>query len=67
MLDQLWIYGIPSNKQAKYQPVTDCTYWTVMGSYNNMNIIYLTPKSTPFQAFDDIHKVVIDFISDNMA
>ena len=25
MLDQPWISGIPSKKQARYQPVTDCT------------------------------------------
>ena len=38
-----------------------------MGSYNNCNIILLTPKSTHFEAFDDIHMVVIDGISENMA
>ena len=26
MLDQHWISGIPSNKKAQNQPVTDCTY-----------------------------------------
>ena len=38
-----------------------------MGSYNNCNIIDLTPKSTTFEALDEIHKVVLDKISDNMA
>ena len=38
-----------------------------MGSYCKWNIIELTPKSTPFEAFDDIHKVVLDGISENMA
>ena len=56
-----------SKKQARHQPVTDCTYWTVMGSYNNCNIIELTPKSTTFENFDEIHKVFIDGISENMA
>ena len=37
-----------------------------MGSYNNCNIIKLTPKSTPFEEFDEIHKVGIDGISDIM-
>ena len=32
-----------------------------------MNIIELKPKSTPFEAFDEIHKVVIDGISENVA
>ena len=41
--------------------------WPVMVPYNNCNIINLTPKSTPFKAFDEIHKVVLDVISENMA
>ena len=61
-----WISGIPSKKQACYPPVANCTYWPVLGSYKNWNIIELTPKSTSFQAFDDIHKVVLDGISENM-
>ena len=36
-------------------------------SYKNWNIIELTPKSTPFEAFDEIQKVVLDGISENMA
>ena len=31
------------------------------------NIIELTPKSIPFEAFDEIHNVVLDRISVNMA
>ena len=38
-----------------------------MGSYNNWNIIEITPKSTHFEAFYKIHKVVIEGISKNMA
>ena len=38
-----------------------------MGSYNNWNIIRLTPKSTLFEAFDEIKKVVLDGISENMS
>ena len=67
MLEKPWIYGIPSKKQARYEPVTDCTYWPVLGSYNNCNIIELTPKSTIFDAFDEINQVVFDRISENMA
>ena len=67
MLDQTWVSGIPSKKQARYQPFTDCTYWPALGSYNNWNIIHLPPKSTPFEDFDEIHHVFLDDISDNMA
>ena len=66
MLDQPWISVITSNKQARYQPVINCTYWPVLGSYNNWNITHLTQKSTSFEAFGEIHQVVLDGISDNM-
>ena len=67
MLDKPWISSILSNKQARYQPVTNCTYRPIMVSYNNWNIIYLSPKSTPFEAFYEIHKVFLDGISENIA
>ena len=67
ILDQPWISGIPSKRQAHYQTVIDCTYWPVLGSYNNCNIIHITPKSTHFEAFDEIHQVFFDSISDDMA
>ena len=55
MIDQPWISGVQSTKQALYQPVNNCTYWSVMGPYNNWNIIHLTPKSIPSEALDEIH------------
>ena len=67
MLDQPWISGTPSKKKSRYQPVTDFTYWLVLGSYNNFNIIHLTPKPTPFEDFDEIHQFVLDGISDNIS
>ena len=67
MLDKPWIYGIPPDEQERYKPITKCTYWTVLGSFNNCNIILFSQKSTPFDAFYEIHQVVIDGISDNMA
>ena len=65
MLDQPWISGILL-KKARQKPIIDCTYWPVLGSYNNWNIIELTPKSTQFEAFDEIHQAVLDIIRDNM-
>ena len=35
MMDKLWIYGLPSDKQDRYKPVTKCTYWPVLGAFNN--------------------------------
>ena len=31
MLYKPWIYGIPSNKQERYKPVTKFTYWKLLG------------------------------------
>ena len=44
MLDQPWISGVQSTKQARCHPVITCTYWTILVPYNNLNIIQLTPK-----------------------
>ena len=67
IIDKPWISGIPFKKQERYQPVTNCTYWPVLGLFNNCNIIQLSQKSIPYGPFDEIHQVVIDGISDNMA
>ena len=63
MLDKPWISGIPSNKKERYKPVTKYTYWTVLGSFDNWNIIPLSQKSTPYDTFDEIHQVVLYGIS----
>ena len=42
-------------------------YWIVLGAFNNWNIIELSSKSTSSETFDEIHQVVLDSISDNMA
>ena len=67
MLNQPCISGITSKKKSRYQPVTNCTYWPVLGPYKNWYIIHLSPKSTPFGEFEEIHQAVRDRISDNMA
>ena len=67
MLDKPLIYGIPSYEQERYKPVTNCTYWPLLWSFGNWNIILLSHKANPFDAFDEIHQVVLDGISQNMA
>ena len=66
-MDKPWISGIPSEKQERYKPFTKGTYWPVLGELNNWNIIELSSKSTSSETFDEIHQVVLDGISDNMA
>ena len=39
MLDKPGISGISSDKQERHKPVTKCTYWPVLGAFNNWNII----------------------------
>ena len=60
------ISDIPSYKQDRYKPVTNCNYWTVLGSFKNWKIIQLSQISTPYDKFDEIQQDVIDRISDNM-
>ena len=55
IIDKPWISGIPPDEQERYKPVTNCTYWSVLGSFNNWNIIQLSQKLTPSDAFDEIH------------
>ena len=38
-----------------------------MGSFNNWNIIKCSHKATISEAFEEIHQVVLDGISDNMS
>ena len=44
MLNKPCTLGIQSIKQARYQPVINCTYWRVLRPYDNWTIIELTPK-----------------------
>ena len=67
VLDKPWISGTPSDKQERYKPVNNCTYWPLVGPLNNWNIIQLSQKSTPYDTFDEIHQVFLDGISDHMA
>ena len=39
ILDQHWDPGILEQQQPQYQPVKDCTYCPVLGSFKDCNII----------------------------
>ena len=67
MMNKPWISSIPLEKQERYKPVTKCTYWPVLGAFNNWNIMEFSSKSTSSDTFDEIHQVVLGGISDNMA
>ena len=66
MLGQPWTPSVPVDQQPRYQPIKYCTHSTVLGSFNNCNIILLSHKATSTEDIDKINKVVLDGISDNM-
>ena len=39
MLDKPWAYTVNPTKHPCYQTVDDCTYWPVLDSLNNWNVI----------------------------
>ena len=67
ILEKPWVHGFPPQQHPHYQPVTDFTYWQLLGSFNNWNINTLSHKETTSEAFEKICQVVLDGISDNMA
>ena len=66
MLDNPWGPGVSHIKQPRCQPVLDCIYTLVFSTFNNRNMIQLTNKTTSSDNFDDICKVFLDVISDNV-
>ena len=54
-------------QQPHYQNFKDCTYWPVLGYFNNWNIIQLSHKGKYCGDIDKMHQVALDGISDNMA
>ena len=52
VLEKPWVHGSPPQQQTSYQPVTDFTYWSVLGSFNNWNIITFPQKDTTGEDFE---------------
>ena len=61
-LEKPGIPGFPPQQQPRYQPVTYCTYWPVLGSFKNWNVITLSHKVTRSEVFEGIHQVFLDGI-----
>ena len=66
MLDKTWDYKVDPNKHRRYEPVVEFTYWHVLGSFINSNIIKFNNKTTSSENFDAVHEIVLDEISDTM-
>ena len=67
MLDKKLVHGLKLQQQLRYQHFTECTYCTVLGSFNHYNITTFSHKATTGEDFEEIHQVVLDGISNNMA
>ena len=67
MLEKPWVIGSELTRKPRYQPVEDCTYWNVLGSFNNWNMIQFSNKHQQLRTFFAAHKVVLDGISYNMS
>ena len=63
----LWSPAVDHFRQPLYQSVVNCTYWTVLGSFNYWNTIKFINKTTFIENFDDLNKSVLDGINPNMA
>ena len=62
-----WAPVVAPPNQPFYQTVCNFTYYPILGVLNNWNIITFSNKNTTSEDFEDIHQVILDGISDNMA
>ena len=56
-IEQPWIPVLTAQQQPSYQPIKDCTYWPVFGSFNNWNIIKLSHKATYSEELEKLIKL----------
>ena len=66
MLYKTWYHGVSHKEQLLYQPVLYFTYWPVLDSLNNRNIIKFSNIGTSSEDFNNIQNIFLDGISGNM-
>ena len=59
--------GVPSHQQTHYKHVKYFTYYPVLGSFNNWNIILFSHNATSTEYIDTNNQVILDIISENMS
>ena len=57
MLGRTWVNGLPPHQQPFYQSVIDFTYWPLIGSFTNWNILKSSQKATTSATFEEIHHI----------
>ena len=66
MLCNTWTPSLPHILQPCYQYVTVFVYWCLFFTYNKWKTVNFNNKYTSSEQLNDIHKVVLDAISNNM-
>ena len=51
ILYQPWVTSVTYKQQPHNQPVKNCTYWPVLGYFNNWNNLQLSHKATSSEEF----------------
>ena len=67
MIEKPWICVLTEQQQPGYQPVIYCTYFPVLVSFNNCNIIIFLYKVATREDFEEIIRVFIYGIGDNIS
>ena len=57
---------MPPHLKPNYQPVKDFTFYPVLCSSNNKNMIQCSHKATSSEDLDKFHQVIIDDINNNI-
>ena len=65
--NKTWVHCLTPQQKLRCQPVIDWTYWPLLGSFNNWNIITLSHKATTSDVFEEINQVLLDVVIYMMA
>ena len=66
ILDQPWVKSLSAQQQPFYQPFQYCTFWPVLGSFTNLNILKFSHKATSSEEIEARHQVLLEVISENV-
>ena len=66
ILGKPWGPGVDHIQHPHYQHIAEYTYWYVLVSFNNWNIIHFTNITTCREEFYEVTQVLIYVISSNM-
>ena len=59
VLDKPWAPDVDHGQKSCYQPLVDFTYWYMLGTFNNCNIVQFTNKNASSEDFDEVNKIFL--------